>query len=280
MARQGARVVTPPEPSGPLTLSPLPLSLGVLLAFAAPAWADTPSTPESELGAAREAYVLGDFTRARAAFLAVVQRARNVGDVPAEVESAAWIYLGEMQLFAGDRRAAEASFRMALQRDPTLRLSPVEHPENVIGVVEVVRQAALSEDQEPADRKPMPYWGYAPLGVPQFVQRRPVRGAVYATLQVGAAASSVAAWIVIDQRRAAIPDNLNPTLFPAAEAELRYLETLRDAWSIPSAAAFYLVWAISVGDSGIAWRNAQAAPSSFGLIPRPDGVEVAASWRF
>lgn len=261
------------------------LALGVALVGGVARGDDAPPRPDvpapaDALRDAREAYVLGDFARAREGFLALVQRARNLGDVPAALEAEAWVFLGEMQLFAGDRRAAEASFRMALLADAELRLSPVEHPETVIGVVEVVRQAVRAEAEAPTVRRPLPWWGYAPFGAPQFASRKPVRGSVYLALQVGAAASSVAAWVVIDRRLAAIPSDLSSDLADEAEAERRYAILLRDAWSIPSAAAFYVVWAASVVDAGVAWGKAPGVPSSAAVLPRPDGAEVVVGWSF
>ncbi len=253
---------------------------------AARAQSDEPKPPAVQLQLAKEAYVLGDFERARAAFLSLVQRARVLNDVDATIVGDAWLHLGELQLFEGDRRAAEGSFRMALLADPDLRVSPVEHPESVIGVVEVVRQAVQAETDTPRRLKTLPWWGYTPLGAPQYVQRHPVRGAIYTTLQVGAAASSIAAWVEIERRRAAIPNDPPREQLAAAQAELERVEGLRASWSIPSAAAFYVVWAISVGDAGIAWRKSQlppmarAIPRGLSVLPTPDGLTVEASWRF
>lgn len=255
------------------------LAAGVARADDAPTTPVVPA-PEDALRDAREAYVLGDFARARDAFLAIVQRARNLGDVPPPLEAEAWVFLGEMQLYAGDRKAAEASFRMALLADPALRLSPVEHPETVIGVVEVVRQAVRAEAEASDVRRPLPWWGYAPFGAPQLATRKPVRGGVYLALQAGAAASSIAAWVVIDRRLAAIPTDLPSDLADEAEAERRYAILLRDAWSIPSAAVFYAVWAVSVADAGVAWSRKPGVPDSAALVPRPDGAEVRVGWSF
>lgn len=239
-------------------------------------------TPSRALQAAKEAYVRGEYEAAQAAFLAVVQRAQHLKDVPPDIEADAWIYLGEMRLFEGDRRAAEASFRMALQRAPERRLSPVEHPDNVIGAFEVVRTAFTDELDQAASapRKPLPWWGYAPFGAPQFRQRRPVRGGIYAVLQAGFAAASVAAWVVTDEALSKVNTSPSSLDADAARAQLEQGRLLRDAFSFTTAAAFYATWGISVADAGIAWRRDQDPVPRIAVAPMHDGAQVIVRWEF
>jgi hypothetical protein len=262
----------------------------ILLLGAGPAVADdgaspVPTAPEAdpaaELRAAREAYVLGDREVARDRFVALVQRARVRGDVPAEVRARALVYLGEIQMTSGDRRAADASFRLALAAVPDLRLSPVEHPESVIGAFEVVRSALLAEAERPPERRPpLPWWGYAPFGVSQFKQGKPVRGALYATLQAGLAAASVAAWLVVDDAVAHVPTNPTHAEEADAIAAREHAILVRNAFSYVTAGAFYATWAASVIDGGISWRRGHVVPTGVAVVPQRGGAEVQVSFRF
>lgn len=266
------------------------VGLGLLLAVPAESLADDdPPTPEvdaapdpaSMLQDAKEAYVLGDPDAARALLLRIVQRARRTLDVPTDVEHEALVYLGEIQYLAGDTRAAEGSFRLVLEANPAYRLSPYEHPMNVIGAFNIVRESVEEARAAARDeRVPMPWWGYAPFGAPQFVQGRPVRGAVYATLQVGFAAGSIATWVVIDDAVAGIDTRPSPANLEEAQAQRQQAVLLRDAVSIPVAAAFYVTWGASVLDAGLSWRKDRLAPRALTVTPVEGGAHVAVHWKF
>ncbi|MCB9680899.1 MAG: hypothetical protein H6733_05445 [Alphaproteobacteria bacterium] len=271
----------------------MPLLLTLLLGLAVPAHAEEPQdapvapandAPAAALARAREAYALGDFDAAHDGFLALVQRARNVGDVPAEVESEAWIYLGEMQYLDGNQAGAEARFRMVLQRDPTYTVSPVAHPLEVIGFFDVVRTAVTTEREAAREGiKPYPWWGYTPLGVPQFKQRRPVRGTLYAFFQVGFAATSVASWFIVDAAVKRIDTDQSagdPVGVANSQLARRRATDLRNGLSYSFATAFYVTWAASIADGGLSWRKDQVVLTGVGVAPSRDGVMVSVSGRF
>lgn len=216
--------------------------------------------PDDLLERARELYLLGDHAAARDALVALT----SAPDTPDPVWQQSMVYLGELLYVGGDRAAAEATFRLVLQRNPALRISPYEHPMDVIGIFEFVRDSVLAEQgRAPVQRTPMPWWGYAPFGAPQFKQHKPVRGATYLTLQVGFAAASVGAWAWIDRVR---PD-------PGADGDDAVAATdrarlIRDGFQIPAASLFYLTWGISALDAGLAWRKQHVGPA-IGWTPGP-----------
>lgn len=235
--------------------------------------------PAQRLDDGRRTYLLGDAALARTLLEALVVRASTIGDVPWQVEAEALVYLGEIQYLAGERDAAGASFRLVLERDPNFRISPYDHPLDVVGAFELIRTSVQDERTAAAAvRVPMPWWGYAPFGAPQFRSGRPVRGAVYAGLQLGFAAASVGAWVAIDQQsRVVTGRDLGDGVNEAAAERARLF---RDAWSIPAAAAFYVTWSASVIDSGVTWRKDRLASFGASVAPRAGGLELAITGRF
>ncbi len=219
-----------------------------------PAVADPADDPRGALEAARTTYLLGRHADAAAALRALLAARDRGAPVPDDVWSEALIYLGEIAYLAGDRTGAEAAFRQVLEFNLDQRISPNDHPMDVIGVFELVREGVTTERRAlPPERHPYPWWGYAPLGVPQFKQGQPVRGAVALIFQAGLAGASVGAWVAID--RVQIPANSE---LPLDEAERRSERAalLRSAVSIPTASLFYVTWGASALDGGLTWRRA------------------------
>jgi tetratricopeptide (TPR) repeat protein len=215
-------------------------------------------------------YLLGRHAEAAEAFRALLAARDRGASVPDDVWTEALIYLGEIAYLAGDRSEAEAAFRQVLEFNLDQRISPYDHPMDVIGVFELVREGVTTERRAvPPERHPYPWWGYAPLGVPQFKQAQPVRGAFALVFQAGLAGASVGAWVAID--RLQIPTDSE---LPLDEAQRRAdrAALLRSALSIPTASAFYLAWGASALDGGLTWRRAH--PTSFVGASRA-GVQLA-----
>lgn len=257
--------------------------LGPVAARAAdPVASEARSDAEQVFDAARRAYLLGDVDGARERFLELVTRAGARGDVPDDLLAESYVFLGEIAWLGGQEAAADDAFRLALDLVPDLRLSSYEHPMEVIGAFELVRSARRTgpPDLPPPPTKPMPWWGYAPFGVPQFGQARPARGATYATLQVLAAGSSVAAWVWIDRLQVPVDGGGLDLSLQQQRADRARL--VRDALSIPSAVAFYGLWAASVGDSAITWRRDQTGPPPprVSVVPWTHGPGVQVGVRF
>jgi tetratricopeptide (TPR) repeat protein len=217
-----------------------------------------PDEPDLEEGgyagrlqAAKESYLLGRHAEASEAFRRLVLRAQAYGDVPVAVEAEALAFLGEIQYMRGDIDEARSTFRLLLQKDPTWHMSPWAHPPAVRGTFEAVRDEVLAERQQMAG-KPLPWWGYAPFGIPQIGQRQPVRGGVYATLQASLAIASIVSWVWIDQVQIGEDETLSLDL----QAERARSATLiRNGMSWPTAAAFYVTWAVSIADASLSWRR-------------------------
>lgn len=255
-----------------------------------PAVAATPAPEEAEgyealLESAKQTYLLGRHDEATEAFRQLVLRAQAYGDVPAAVEHEALAFLGEIQYMRGEIDDARATFRLLLQRDPEWRMSPWVHPPAVRGTFESVRDELASSArlaQRPTSGAP--WWSFAPFGVPQLANRQPVRGGLYAALQVGFGLASVASWIWIDQVQAG--DGTPPLTEEEQRLEqaqqVQRARRIRDAMSIPTASAFYLTWAVSVADAQLAWRGRRGklTTASLGASPTVGGAQLHVAVRF
>ena len=104
---------------------------------------------------------------------------------------------------------------------------------------------------------PMPWWGYAPLGIPQFLQDRPVRGAMYLGLQLGSLGASIGLWVKLDsyQNISGQVDDDTAASLVRQQQQLRAIQ-----WS--TAGLGWLAWGTSIGDSALSWRRATGVWSS------------------
>lgn len=278
-----------PEPAAPTQLTPQEPTASAPTASApaasepdraqTPLPTSGPDDPEAQFKRAYDAYLTGEFARAREGLLALVARDASTHDVSPHVYAESMIFLGELAYHEGDREGAEAMFRMLLTREPTTPISPYDHPDYIIGVFELVRGAVVAErSQRPVERVALPVWGYAPLGIPQFKQGHPVRGAIAATFQVGFIATSVASWVWIDQLHstwAGLTDSP-----PSAREDFPKALAIRGGLSIPSAALFYVTWGASVADGGMAWRRDHRPDLTLGVTPTPDGMGLVLGGRW
>jgi hypothetical protein len=150
-----------------------------------------------------------------------------------------------------------------------------------LGEFEIVRSEVMEETSRLKEQgRKYPVWGYAPFGVPQFQQQKPVRGAVYASLQVAFAATSVAAWFLVDAKQIPRPDDagrLPPFSEHAAMRDEALL--LRNGLSLPSAAAFYVTWIISVADGAASWKRHRRPRPVVTIAPRPGGASLEFAMR-
>jgi hypothetical protein len=237
----------------------------------------TPATPVEDvavvdwpgrLAAARDAYLLGRVEPATTAFAAILV-AWGAPEGPDDATAAAAAgFLGEIQWLAGDRLGAEATFRSLLSRLPEHRLSPVDHPVEVLGAFEVVR-GTMARVEAPTQR---PSWGQrlAPFGVPQFAVGHRRHGVAQAVLQGAFAAVSVGTAVALGVQGAA-----DPSADDVAEAaRVQELHRLRDAVNLPATAAFYGLWAASLVDANVAVDRASPLTSASTVGPMRLGVTV------
>ncbi|HMV68580.1 MAG TPA: hypothetical protein PKA64_17145, partial [Myxococcota bacterium] len=227
-------------------------------------------------------YTLGDHEAAQGTLAALLATPRDL--LPPQVWSEAKIYVAEIYYMEGREEAAEATLREVLERDIDTPIYPYEHIGDIVLRYQLLRDSIVADRQQAAAApRPLPAWGYAPFGVPQFKQDRPVRGATYALLQVGFAATSVGSWALIARlERQYGGDHRSDTEEEqaVAQAEIERARVLRSGLSFPSAAAFYLTWGASVLDGGLAWRRQRRIEMGVGVLPAPDGLHVVMGGRF
>lgn len=197
------------------------------------------------------------------------------------------MFLGEIQYVDGDRVAAESTFRLLLEREPAWRISPYDHPMDVVGVFEVVRAAVRGEAERAVEVAPepprrLPWWTFAPFGAPQLAQDRVAPGVVLAAAQLGLAGASIGSWVWIDRLRQPRADGESAA---EGQARLERAARVRDTFNIPVSAAFYVVWAGGALEAA-RWhrRHASAAPASVEASVQlgvgPDGVRVGVAGRW
>ncbi len=226
------------------------------------------------LAEARDAYLLGRVEPATTAFAAILV-AWGAPDGPDEATAASAAgFLGEIQWLSGDRLGAEATFRSLLTRLPDHRLSPVDHPVEVLGAFEVVR-GTMARVEAAATA---PSWGQrlAPFGVPQFAVGHRRHGVAQAVLQGAFAAVSLGSAVALGVGGAA-----EPAVDDGVEAaRVVRLARLRDYVNLPATAAFYGLWAASLLDANLAPSRGTPGLAAAGVgasiaWPLPARVRVA-----
>ncbi len=221
---------------------------------------------------AKQLYVGGGHTEA-VEILIEVRRRVMLGDaVEPEVALEALAYLGEIYYILGQFDQARVTFREMLELDPDYTLSPLEHPIAIVGAVQQLR-SQLSPPEDVAPSGPaaarsgprLPWWGYAPFGVPQLAQQRPARGVAYATLQTGFAISSVAFMAHLRSVNGTVGE---PIPHSADSYDELYgqiqVERFVGQWS--TNAAFYLTWLASHLDGRHTWRDTRWVAPSVGPV--------------
>lgn len=199
---------------------------------------------------------------------------------PWDIMGEALVYLGEVYYYDEQADKAFATWRLVLERDPDYpRLSPFAHPPDVAGEFERLRgtikeEIAARPQPEP---EPVPWWTAAPLGLPQMIDGRPVRGVAYGALQIGFGAGSIASYAAIARRNVATE---NHPLGWTQEEQRRILNTERWALQVPLFAATYGVWLGSFLDARSHWKRTHAV-DAVGIVPAAGGgATIAVGGRF
>lgn len=249
-----------------------------------------PDSPdEDDFGAvlanAKKAYFSGSHSEALD-LLRDLQIRLLMGENVDEKEAAeALIYLGEIHFTLGQDSEAQAAFRWVLERDPETEISPYHHPMDVIGLFELVRRTVREEAGEPPEppriaEEPiprLPVWGYLPLGVPQFAQRRTGAGVLHASIQTGLGIASLATFahlqtINVDERGHPLDWN-RQEIAERVRARRYYMQ-----W--PLTVGFYGAWAVSLADAQTHWRRSHRPQVALQPITRGSGMGVAVRGRF
>ncbi len=236
-----------------------------------------PPAPEDPatvaLQTAVSAYLAGDIDTARQGFGALAAL-----EEPFAVVADALVYLGELALLRGETASAEAYFARVLRRDPTWRVSPYDHPMEVVGLFELARDrlAAASPTPTPPAPAPRPRLSaldLAPFGVPQLRQDRRAVGAAFATTQALTAAATIPLVIEIARLDRRV-STWSPELSDEDRERLRTrARILRDAAALPAAASFYALWIASIADAAVVRRQRLRA-----VEPSAGGGLAVAPW--
>lgn len=241
-----------------------------------------------DLAAAKALLFSGEAEAALEALERLAKRLDDGEKPPPPIAREALVYLGDARFGVGRIEDARAAFRRVLEDAPDHTISPYHHAEDVRALFALVREQVqrereLRERLKPVPppppppplpiRRKLPLWGYAPFGMPQFRQGRPGAGTTYATIQGMFAAASLGTYVWI------VANNRDPEKHPGGwdqETIRTRVQTMRWGVQIPSTAAFYATWGLSVVDGASMWSREQRAAVQIGLHPR--GVMVGGTF--
>ncbi len=198
-----------------------------------------------------------------------VQYLVDPAGMPWERAAEALIFLGEIYYFTGDMARSTKAWRLVLETDPDHpRLSPFAHPPEIAGEFEILRATVREEiASRPVPPPPrMPAWTALPLGIPQFAQRKPARGVLYASLQVGFGVGSLA---VASQLRS---KNVSTQPHPdgwTEEEQARRINVQRYGIQWPLTAGAYVVWIASHVDARGTFRRQNGVDATLTWAPTP-----------
>jgi hypothetical protein len=244
-----------------------------------PGEAPLPPIP-TELERAKEAYFGGGHEEAIAILSELRDRIERGAAASPQTRAEVGIYLGEVLLLLKDQESAWGAFRWLLLKQPDIAIQPALHPPEVVTWFEAARAEVHAELQREAEEpspviagpSPLPVWGYAPFGIPQFVQKHPVRGALYGTGQAAASGLSVGVFVhLLQVNRRDHPEWLTE------EELVPYVRKWRNGVQWPSTAVFYALWAASSFDARATWNTNSPR---LDLVPTGEGAELRLSGRF
>lgn len=190
--------------------------------------------------------------------------------VDREVAIGVLTYLGEIRYLMGEYELARLAFVELLKIDPEVSLSTLEHPTAIVGHLEQLRreleattETTVEVPPPPPEFRRLPWWGYAPLGIPQLGQQQLTRGMIYATLQTGFAIGSIGLLSHLQFFNGTL---LAPRQWPAEDFSDAYqqVQTQRFALQWPLTAAFYLTWVVSHIDARQTWNSRVTATLTLG----------------
>ena len=160
------------------------------------------------------------------------------------------MYLGELSFTEGDQEGARKLFEIIFTEEPGAQIDPFRHPPDVCLFFEYVR---LSRPQPPPlppppvasllPRPPVTAW--APLGVYHFGHQHTGRAIAYAGGQLALITTNLVLVSVLAQ---------DHSYKAGDEAAARRMSQVRGA-SFAAGTGFYILWATSVFDAHIQWRE-------------------------
>lgn len=245
-----------------------------------PAPAGDSSSFEGQLDRARGLLAQGDPDRAVVLLEQLRDRLDGGEPIARAIAHDALVHLGDAQFLRGEQDEARQSFRRILLENPDYIISPYHHTEDVRAYFALVRDAVEKERASlppvplppPVRTPPLPWWGYAPLGVPQIGAGRTGRGAAYAAIQAGCAAGSIATAVVLGRvNRDPLPGH--PYDWTPEQVQRRSTQ-LKYGVQWPLTLGFYAAWTVSVVDAGSSWKRTASPASTMTVGIGPRGVAL------
>lgn len=239
-----------------------------------------PETPEQQLDRAKQLYFDGSVPEAKAILQALQVRHMTRDDLQWDTAAEAMIYLGEILYMNGEAERARDAFRMVLEVQDTYQLSPFSHPTEIAYEFNVVRKQVLAERAAVPDPviPPAPAWTVLPLGIPQMVDGRPVRGALFGVGQLGLGVTSVA--MMLHLRRINTTENPHPNGW-SNDVMQRRVNTQRYAVQWPATIGTYALWGASFLEARSQWKLARETEIGIGWTPSPTApAAIQVSGRF
>lgn len=233
------------------------LAIGLAVAGPVRAQEPPPAAPlgrdlAHDLDEAVRAYQLGRRDEARQRFSAIVL---DPSPTPLAVRQEARIYLGELAFTDGDQEGARLLYEAIFAEEPSAQIDPFRHPPDVCLFFEYVR---LSRPQPPPPPPPPaeflprpPVSAWAPFGAYHFGHEHRGRGFAYAGGQLALLTTNLVLVSVLAQDSSYVEGD---------EAAARRLSQLRGA-SFAAGTSFYILWATSVFDAHIQWRQDAPPPA-------------------
>jgi hypothetical protein len=265
--------------SGLILAACLTWSAGADEPLPAPVSPEAPTAADgyrADLERAKALWFRGESEPARAELQRLYYRAVAGEPVPLALAGEAAIYLGEVELDAGRSEDAEAAWRWLLTRDPGFPISPYQHPIEVIGQFEIIRRQVRESlpPELPPVRPRYPAWGYAPFGIPQLRQGRPVRGGLYLGAQVVLATASLGLFadlVLANPARGERWPADHPYAWPDTDATERLLDR-KYLLQWPATFGFYGLWVVSILDGQATFRADGADRGAAGPVRLPVGI--------
>jgi hypothetical protein len=181
----------------------------------------------------------------------------------------AMVYVGEVQYTLGNAGRAREAWRFVLEGNPDYpALSPFSHPPEVGHEFELLRRDVAAEiASRPIPVPPSaPAWTALPLGIPQFIGKRPVVGALVGGLQLGLGVTCLTMYAHLNARNVSTdPHPLGWTEFE----QQRQINTQRYAIQWPAFAGFYGVWGASWLEARNTWERDHRIEAQVGWAPEP-----------
>lgn len=219
---------------------------------------------------ARDAYIRGCHALALETFETLI---RDVPDPIDALHLKALVFLGEVAYKLGDRERSLEAFQTVLTFQPEYQISLIDHDPDAVSLFQL---AKVLEKQKPDPVLPppttptavptLPSWTFAPFGVPQFKNGRPVAGAAHAVLQAAGASLSIGMFVHISK-------NWDR---PYKPKEVQRANLLRFGVQWPATALFWGSYLASHLQARKAWKETQrVGPIAFDVRIQPDGAWVA-----